>query len=145
MVLTTVSTVETQEHSSLDDPDHPLNLISAKIRKSIFKVHMTFGPGLLESAYEDCLFYDLVENQNLKVERQKCLPLQFEKLHVANAYKVDLLVENEIIIELKACQKIESVHKAQLLTYMKIHKSRLGYLVNFNEKLIKNGIYRFVL
>jgi len=144
-VLTTEDTGEAQESSALDDPDHPLNLISVKVRQSLFKVHMGLGPGLLESTYEECLFYDLVENQNLKVERQKFLPLQFERLKIDNAYKVDLLIEDEIILELKACDQIKPVHKAQLLTYMKIYNSRLGYLVNFNERLIKNGIHRFVL
>lgn len=144
-LLTTVNTEEVQGHSALDDPSHALNVISAKIRESVFKIHMEFGPGLLESTYEECLYYDLVQNQNLKVERQKTLPLKFESLEIANAYKVDLLVENEIILELKACDKIQPVHKAQLLTYMKINQSRLGYLINFNEKLVKNGIHRFVL
>ncbi|MGB0718994.1 MAG: GxxExxY protein [Bdellovibrionales bacterium] len=143
--LTTARTDETQARFDPDNPDHYLNRISAKIRQSIFKIHMQFGPGLLEKTYEECLFYDLTENQNLKVERQKCLPLTFEKLTIPNAYIVDLLVKDEIIVELKACEKVLPVHKAQLLTYMKIHQSRLGYLVNFNEKLIKNGIHRFVL
>ena len=145
MIATTGGTAETQGRSELDDINHPLNQISAKIRDSVFKIHMEFGPGLLESTYEECLFYDLTENKNLKVERQKHLPLTFEKLEIKKAYVVDLLVEDQIILELKACQKIEPVHKAQLLTYMKINQSKLGYLVNFNEKLIKNGIHRFVL
>ena len=145
MILTTVITEENTARSELDDPDHLLNQISLKIRESIFKVHRTFGPGLLESTYEECLFYDLQKNQKLKVEQQKVLPLEFEELSVTNAYKVDLLVEDEIILELKACEKILPIHKAQLLTYMKIHQSRLGYLINFNEKLVKDGIHRFVL
>ncbi len=143
--LTTVSTEETQGRSALDDPDHYLNQISAKIRDSLFKVHMALGPGLLESTYEECLFYHLVKKQNLKVEQQKYLPLEFEDLRIDNAYKVDLLVEDQIILELKACERIQPVHKAQLLTYMKIHRAQLGYLINFNTKLIKDGICRFVL
>ena len=145
MTLTTVNTEEITVRSELDDPNHPLNKLSFKIRQSCFKIHQKFGPGLLESAYEECLYYDLTENHNLKVERQKILPLQFEKLSVQNAYKIDLLVEDKIILELKACEKILPIHRAQLLTYMKIKQSRLGYLINFNEKLIKNGINRFVL
>ncbi len=145
MPLNTASTDEITARSVLDDPQHPLNKISAEIRDSAFKIHRQFGPGLLESAYEECLYYDLVKNKNLKVERQKILSLKFEELIVSNAYKVDLLIEGEIIVELKACQKILPVHRAQLLTYMKINKSRLGYLINFNEKLVKNGISRFVL
>ncbi len=145
MILTTVNTGEAQGRSQLDDPCYYLNVISAKIRKSIFKIHQTFGPGLLENTYEECLEYDLIHNQKLNVERQKSLPLTFEALKIENAYKVDLLVENEIILELKACVALQPVHRAQLLTYMKIHGSRLGYLINFNEKLVKNGIHRFVL
>lgn len=145
MGFTTAHTDENTARPALDAPQHPLNLISGKIRDSVFKIHRTFGPGLLEGAYEDCLEYDLIQNQKLKVQRQKILPLQFEALTVANAYKVDLLVEDEIILELKACENILPVHRAQLLTYMKIHQSRLGYLINFNSKLIKDGMVRFVL
>ena len=122
--LNTANTDEVTARSELDNPEHFLNQISDKIRDSIFKVHRQFGPGLLESAYEESLFYDLIENQNLTVERQKNLPLRFEKLDVKNAYKVDLLIENEIILELKACEKILPIHRAQLLTYMKIKNSR---------------------
>ncbi len=143
--LNTATTDEITARPELDDPHHPLNLISEKLRDSVFKVHRNFGPGLLESAYEECLHYDLTRNHNLKVERQKILPLKFENLNVANAYKVDLLIENQIIVKLKACEKISSLHRAQLLTYMKIHDSKLGYLINFNNKLIKDGISRFVL
>ncbi|MCE7887810.1 MAG: GxxExxY protein [Alphaproteobacteria bacterium PRO2] len=145
VVSTTAATDEITAKPVLDDPHHPLNQISLKIRDSIFKIHRTFGPGLLESAYEECLFYDLIKNYGLRVERQKILPLQFEELTMANAYKVDFLIEDQILLELKACEKITPIHRAQLLTYMKINKSRLGYIVNFNEKLIKNGIHRFVL
>lgn len=142
--LTTATTDEITARSALDDPQHPLNQISEKIRDSVFEIHRTFGPGLLESAYEDCLEYDLIENQKLKVERQKILPLQFKGLKVKNAYKIDLLVEDEIILELKACEQTLPIHRAQLLTYMRIHQSRLGYLINFNKKLIKDGIDRFI-
>lgn len=144
-VFTTANTDENTARPSLDNPRHPLNQMSEKIRESCFKIHRQFGPGLLESTYEECLYYDLVENQRLFVERQKLLPLQFENLHIPNAYKVDLLVENEIILELKACDSVQPIHRAQLLTYMRIRQAKLGYLINFNEKLIKNGIYRYVL
>ena len=143
--ITDENTARSVNNSGLDDPQHPLNQMSAKIRDSAFKVHRTFGPGLLESAYEECLFYDLTKNQGLSVERQKTLPLQFEDLSVANAYKVDLLVEDKIILELKACELVLPIHRAQLLTYMKIKRAKLGYLINFNQKLIKDGIHRFAL
>lgn len=143
--LTTANTDEITARSALDDPQHHLNQISEKVRDSIFEIHRAFGPGLLESAYEDCLEYDLTENKGLHVERQKTLPLQFKTLNVQNAYRVDLLVEGQIILEIKACDSILPVHRAQLLTYMKIHGSQLGYIINFNKKLIKDGIERFIL
>jgi GxxExxY protein len=143
--LNTVNTEETTVRSALDDADHPLNQISYKLRQSCFDIHRTLGPGLLESTYEQCLIYELTQNQTLKVESQKILPLQYKELDIQNAYKVDLLIEDKIIVELKACEKLLPIHRAQLLTYMKINKSELGYLINFNEKLIKNGMHRFVL
>ena len=145
IISNTANTDEITARSALDDPKHPLNLISEKIRDSIFEIHRAFGPGLLESAYEECLEYDLIENQKLRVGRQKILPLTFKTLNVKHAYKIDLLVEDEIVIELKACEKILPIHRAQLLTYMRLHGAKLGYLVNFNSKLIKDGISRFVL
>ena len=142
--LTTANTAITAR-PALDDPAHPLNLISGKIRDSIFKIHRHFGPGLMESAYEACLYYDLVTNHKLAVARQKGLPIQFEELKIDDAYKIDLLVENSIVIEIKTVDKLMPVHQAQLITYMKLSGCRLGYLVNFNEKLVKDGIRRFVL
>ncbi len=99
----------------------------------------------MESAYEACLYYDLVTNHKLAVARQKGLPIQFEELKIDDAYKIDLLVENSIVIEIKTVDKLMPVHQAQLITYMKLSGCRLGYLVNFNEKLVKDGIRRFVL
>lgn len=129
----------------LDDPTHPLNRISEKIRDSAFKIHRHFGPGLLERTYEECLFYDLIENHGLFCERQKFLPIRFEKLYIEEAYKIDLMIEKQIIVEIKASDSLLPVHQAQLLTYMRLTGVRLGYLINFNEKLIKNGMKRFVL
>lgn len=145
MNLTTAITDEGTARLTLDDQRHPLNQISHEIRDSVFNIHRTLGPGLLESTYEKCLFYELTQKKKLKVELQKSLPLQYEELNIQAAYKVDLLVEDQIIIELKACEKILPIYRAQLLTYMKINQSCLGYLINFNEKLIKDGIYRYVL
>lgn len=142
--LTTANTGITAR-SELDDIHHPLNQISSKIRDSIFKIHRHFGPGLMESAYEACLYYDLITNQKLNVVRQKSLPIQFEGLSIDDAYKIDLMVENSIILEIKTVEKLMPVHQAQLITYMKLSGCKLGYLVNFNEKLVKDGIKRFVL
>ncbi|NBX67261.1 MAG: GxxExxY protein [Proteobacteria bacterium] len=124
---------------------HPLNPITEKIRDSVFKIHRAFGPGLLESAYENCLFYDLTQNHGLKVERQKIVPIYFEGNKIDDGYRLDLLVEDKVIVEVKAVEKLLPVHEAQLLTYMKLSKIDLGLLINFNEKLVKDGIRRFVL
>ncbi len=140
-----IFTTATTARLELDEPEHPLNQISGKIRDSAFKIHRHFGPGLLESTYEQCLLYDLIENQHLRVERQKALPIHFENLTIPEAYRIDLLVEKQIILEIKSTEKLLPVHQAQLMTYLKLTKCRLGYLINFNEKLIKDGIRRIVL
>lgn len=140
-----IFTTATTARPELDEPTHPLNQLSEKIRDSAFKIHRHFGPGLLESTYEQCLFYDLIENHHLKVERQKALPIRFETLMIPEAYRLDLLVENQIILEIKATEKILPVHQAQLMTYLRLTRCRLGYLINFNEKLIKDGIRRIAL
>lgn len=99
----------------------------------------------MESAYEECLYYDLVTNQKLKVIRQKSLPISFENLIIKDAYRIDLMIEDQIIVEVKTVERLQPVHQAQIMTYMKLAQCRLGYLVNFNEKLVKDGIRRFVL
>lgn len=141
----TTADTTTTARSELDDVNHPLNQISSKIRDSIFKIHRHFGPGLMENAYEECLYYDLITNHKLKIIRQKTLPIIFENLIIKDAYRIDLLVEDQIIIEVKTVEKLLPVHQAQLMTYMKLSGCKLGYLVNFNEKLVKDGIRRFVL
>ena len=107
-------------------------------------VHRALGPGLLESAYEACLFYELVD-RGLSVERQKALPVEYRGVNLDCGYRIDLLVEKIIIIELKAVEKIDPIHKAQLLSYLKLSSCKLGLLINFNVRLLKNGIHRIVL
>ena len=108
-----------------------------------FKVHSALGPGLLENAYEECLMYELVRT-GLKVERQKVLPLVYEEVVLDAGYRIDLLVEDSIIIEIKAVEELSDVHLAQILTYLKLSKCKLGLLVNFNVKFLKNGIKRVI-
>lgn len=141
---TTAFTANTANDTPIDR-SHPINEVTEKIRDSIFKIHRAFGPGLLENAYEQCLFHDLSQNKKLKVERQKTLPIYFENVKISAGYRIDLFVEDQVVVELKAVEKILPIHEAQLMTYMKLSKVRLGLLVNFNEKLVKNGIKRFVL
>ena len=115
--------------------------IGKKIVHAAFEVHKEHGPGLLESVYEICLMEELT-NQNLFVERQVKLPFVFKGKQLDKEFVIDLLVEKEIIIELKAVEILFPVHEVQLLTYMKLANKKLGYLLNFNVPLIKDGIHR---
>jgi len=118
--------------------------IFKKILDCAFAVHTALGPGLLESAYEECLFFELEQN-GLHVERQKPMPLNYKTVKLDAGYRLDLLVENQIVVELKAVDTLAPIHFAQILTYLKLSKCRLGLLVNFNVKSLKDGIKRVVL
>lgn len=109
-----------------------------------FKVHSALGPGLLENAYEECLMYELMES-GLKAERQKPLPLIYKEVKLEAGYRVDLLVEDCIIIEVKAVDELSDILLAQILTYLKLSKCKFGLLVNFHVKLLKHGIKRVIL
>ena len=109
----------------------------------MFKVHKNLGPGLLESAYEECLFYELSKT-DLLIERQKPLPLFYETIKMEIGYRLDFLVENKLVIKVKAVEALNDVHKAQVITYLKLSGCKLGLLVNFNVVLIKDGIKRLV-
>ena len=108
-----------------------------------FKVHTALGPGLLESAYESILCYELEKN-NIPFERQVDVPIRYDKKIFSNAFRADLVLDKKVIIELKSVETLNDVHKKQLLTYLKLTGLKLGLLVNFNEKLLKNGITRIV-
>jgi GxxExxY protein len=114
------------------------------IYQSALKVHSALGPGLLESVYETCLWHELTK-RGLLVERQRGLPINYDGVIIDSGLRLDLLVEQEIILELKSVDFLEPVHQAQILTYMKLGKKELGYLINFNEKLLRNGVKRFTL
>jgi len=109
-----------------------------------FKVHSALGPGLLESAYEECLFYELMEN-GMRIKKQKPMPLIYNKVKLDVGYRIDLLVEDCIIIEVKSVETLADIHLAQTLTYMKLAECKLGLLVNFNVTHLKNGIKRVIL
>ena len=119
------------------------NELSRIIVNDAFKVHKELGPGLLESAYEECLFYELKKN-NFFVEKQKPLPLIYHEVNLKIGYRVDILVNNKIIIEVKSVENLNDVHLAQILTYLRLTQCKLGLLINFNVALIKNGIKRVV-
>ena len=109
-----------------------------------FQVHNALGPGLLESAYEECLYYELTQS-GLKVEKQKALPLVYKEVKLDTGYRIDLFVENCIIIEIKSVDSLSDIHLAQILTYLKLSNCNLGLLVNFNVRHLKDGIKRVIL
>ncbi len=109
-----------------------------------FKVHTELGPGLLESAYEHCLKYEL-QALGLKVETQKALPLVYKEVHLEVGYRIDLLVENKVVVEIKSVEALNEVHLAQIITYQKLSNWKLGLLVNFNVKSLKDGIKRVIV
>lgn len=114
------------------------------IYQSALKVHSTLGPGLLESVYETCMLHEPTK-RGLLVERQKTLPIAYDGEIIDSGLRLDLFVERGIIIELKSVDSLIPIHQAQILTYMKLAKKELGYLINFNEKLLRNGVKRFTL
>jgi len=119
------------------------NELSRIVVDCIFKVHKNLGPGLLESAYEECLFYELSKT-GLLIERQKPLPLFYETIKMEIGYRLDFLIDNKVVIEVKAVEALNDVHKAQVITYLKLSGTKLALLVNFNVVLIKDGIKRIV-
>jgi len=117
------------------------NELSRIVFDCALKVHQGLGPGLLESAYEECLFYEL-KKAGLSAEKQKPLPLIYEEVKLDVGYRIDIIVENKLIIEIKSVEALNDVHFAQLLTYLKLTNCKLGLLINFNVSLIKNGVRR---
>ena len=118
-----------------------------EIAKVVFecglKIHRALGPGLLESAYEECLCYELYKN-GIAFERQKTLPLIYEAIHLDVGYRVDIMIENKLIIELKAVESLTDIHFAQIVTYLKLSGCKLGLLINFNSLLFKDGVKRVI-
>lgn len=108
------------------------------------KVHAALGPGLLESAYERCLEYELVKS-GLDVKSQLLLPLKYEELEIQQAYRLDLLVEEKVVVEIKAVEQIIDKHEAQILTYLRLTGCKVGLIINFYERRLKDGLKRFVL
>ena len=119
------------------------NEIANIVFESALKVHKRLGPGLLESAYEECLFYEL-KKTNLKVEKQKALPLIYDEVRLDIGYRLDLVIEDKFIVEIKAVESLNDIHLAQILTYLKLSECKLGMLINFNVTLLKNGVKRVI-
>jgi GxxExxY protein len=123
--------------------DEELEAIAYKVIGLAIEVHRQLGPGLLESAYQECLFYE-IKNSGLLVEKEKHLPIIYKDLKIEQGYRIDLLVENKLVIELKTVENFTSVHFAQILTYLKLGNYPLGLLLNYNSKILRNNIKRFI-
>ncbi|TWT87271.1 hypothetical protein Mal64_28090 [Pseudobythopirellula maris] len=122
-------------------PQRNTNEISGDVVDAAMQVHRELGPGLLESAYESCLAFELLD-RGIKAQRQVELPVRYRGHLVEAGYRIDLLVEDRIIVELKSVDHIAAIHQAQLLSYLKLAKKPIGLLINFNVKLLKDGIVR---
>ena len=123
--------------------DERLNVITGKIIAAAIKVHRALGPGLLESAYEACPAFELVQD-GLRVEQQKPLPLIYREVKLDCGYRLDLLVEGEVIVEIKAIGSLAPIHEAQLMSYLKLSGCRVGLVIDFNVTVLKDGIRRIV-
>jgi len=119
------------------------NEISKVVLDCAFKVHSQLGPGLLESAYQECLYYE-ISKSGLNVLKEVPLPLVYEEVQLEVGYRIDLLIENKFIVEIKSVESLTDVHLAQVLTYLKLSKIKLGFLLNFNVARLKSGIKRVI-
>ena len=120
-----------------------LEAISYAVIGLAIEVHRQLGPGLLESAYQECLYFE-IKNAGLVVEKEIELPIIYKNLKLEQGYRIDLLVENKLVIELKTVENFTPVHFAQILTYLKLGKYPLGLLINYNSKILRNNIKRFI-
>lgn len=120
-----------------------LNKLSKVVIGEEIEVYKELGPGLLESAYQACLFYSLTE-KGLNVEKEKPMPVKYKNVELDCGYRIDLLVERELVVELKAVEELNNIHIAQVMSYLKMSNFRLGLLLNFNVKYLKQGIKRII-
>ena len=129
----------------LQEPSRRINDLTGVIIGAAIEVHRCLGPGLLESAYETCLAYEL-QAKGLHVERQKPLPITYKDVHLDHGYRIDLLIEDEVVVEIKAVDALMPIHQAQVLSYLRFSGCKIGLLLNFNVTLLKkDGIRRLVL
>ena len=120
-----------------------LNIITGKIINCAIKVHKRFGPGMLENAYKECLYYDLTKS-GLFVRKKVILPLEYEEVIINYGYRIDWLVEDKVVVELKAVEAINDIHTAQVITYLKLGNYKLGLLININVLRLKDGLKRII-
>jgi GxxExxY protein len=122
----------------------PSKALTSQVIGAAIEVHRSLGPGLLESVYEECLCYEL-ELRGIPFVRQKALPILYKGVQLECGYRLDVVVAEELVLELKACESLEPIHQAQLLTYLKLTGIKVGLLINFNVPVLKNGIKRLIL
>lgn len=126
------------------DNNYRYSELTSRIIGCAIEVHKLLGPGLLESAYEECLSYEL-EKAGLKVEKQKALPVVYKEIKLDCGYRMDIVVDNTIVLEIKSVDVLNPVHEAQILTYLKFSEKKIGLLINFNVTLLKNGLKKYIL
>jgi GxxExxY protein len=131
-------------HGDTEAQRQTLNELSGKVIGACIEIHRALGPGLLESAYEECLAYELSQ-MRLRFARQKPLPVDYKAVRLDCGYRLDLVIEDSLIVELKAVNELAPIHEAQLLTYLKLSRLPLGLLINFNVPALKQGIKRVVV
>jgi GxxExxY protein len=134
----------TNSERNVKEVDQETDRIAKEIVDSAFQVHTHLGPGLLENAYESCLLHELAR-RGLKAERQLEVPLEYKGVHLDAGFRLDVLVEKKVIVEIKSVESLMPIHRAQVLTYLKLAGLHLGFLINFNVPIIKKGIERIVL
>ena len=137
-----IFTAENAENAEMIEKER-LDRITGTVINCAIEVHRALGPGLLESAYEACLAFELVE-QGLKIERQKPLPVVYRDVELDCGYRLDIFVEESVIVEIKVVDHIAPIHKAQLLSYLKLSECKVGLLINFNVNVLKSGVIRMV-
>lgn len=120
-----------------------INDLTSTVIESAIKIHKALGPGLLESAYKECLAYELIK-KGIFVEKEKPVPLIYEEVKLECGYRLDLMINNELILEIKSVDAIADIHFAQVLTYMKLMNKKYGLLINFNVPLLRDGIKRLI-
>ena len=133
-----------EEHEGTEPLPAATEGIGRAVLNAAFAVHKALGPGLLESVYEACLAEEL-QQAGLAVERQTSIPISYGKVRMDVGYRLDLLVERAVVVEIKSIDALASIHTAQVLTYLRFSGVRLGYLINFNTVMLKNGLWRLVL
>ena len=141
-IITLRTTEYSQRFTEIKSFIMEINQITEKIIGCAIEVHKCLGPGLLESVYEECLAFEL-KSIGLAIERQKAVPIVYKDIKLECGYRIDLLIENVVVIELKSVEVFNPVHEAQILTYMKLAKKSIGLLINFNTLLLKSGIKRY--